>query len=76
MDPIDSAQAWELSIDPSLLFLEDSQHLEALIDYFPALEQEGITATFAATGGGDYTEVWVTTSSRPHESNTRYDRIW
>lgn len=76
MDPIDSAQAWELSIDPSLLFLEDSQHLEALIDYFPALEQEGITAAFAATGGGDYTEVWVTASSRPHESNTRYDRIW
>jgi hypothetical protein len=56
------------------VYVTDSQDLESLHHNLPVCP-DGMTGALVATEDGDYTEVWVTESSRPYSVNAIYERI-
>jgi hypothetical protein len=51
----------------------DSQELEPIEESIPF--HQFITGAVVKTSEGDYTEVWITESNRPFDTNTIYEKV-
>jgi hypothetical protein len=64
----DFSEAWEL--------LTDSQDIEAVLDSSGRADlSEDVTGVFVLMGDGEYQAVYVTTSSRPYDPASYYDKL-
>lgn len=56
------------------VYVTDSQDLESLHHNIPTCPDD-MTGALVLVANGDYSEVWVTESSRPYSVNAMYERI-
>jgi len=60
---------------PELMLMLDSQDIDSICDNFPMLPSHEITGVVASIKDGDYSQVYVTESSRPYNSDAIYHPI-
>lgn len=53
-------------------FCMDQQDVEFICDLFPFLSRDDITGYVANIGDEDYTEIYITESSRPYDLHSIY----
>lgn len=58
--------------DDKYTFLQNSQDINALCDYYPILDRENITGAIVLVEDGEYSEVYITESNRPYELEADY----
>ena len=70
------AQAQELTAR-EYTYITDGQELAPILEYLaiPQDDAANITAAFVVQENGDYSEIWITESSRPWAANAEYFMI-